>query len=152
MTDNDLLQPSLSRTDAPATSIYSATTGYVAAFLGGPMGGAVVAMVNSWRLKRLGADWPMGLLAVLITATILYWEARMGGEGWLVERLGSGGPRMLLRVAAILYFVGIYALHYKSYRNMALLGIEPPSGWRLGIVGVVVGFAATAGLTALVQP
>ena len=151
MTDNDLLQPSLSGSDVPATSIYSATTGYVAAFVGGPIGGAVVAMVNAWRLNRVSKDWPMALLAVLITWTLLYWETRMGGNGWLVEHLGASGPRMLLRVLALAYFVGIYGLHYKSYRNMALLGIVPPSGWVLGVVGIVIGLAGTAGLTALVR-
>jgi len=151
MTDNDLLQPSLSGSDVPATSIYSATTGYVAAFVGGPIGGAVVAMVNAWRLNRVSKDWPMALLAVLITWTLLYWETRMGGNGWLAEHLGASGPRMLLRVLALAYFVGIYGLHYKSYRNMALLGIVPPSGWVLGVVGIVIGLAGTAGLTALVR-
>jgi hypothetical protein len=151
MTDNDLLQPSLSGSDVPATSIYSATTGYVAAFVGGPIGGAVVAMVNSWRLNRLYKDWPMALLAVLLTWTLLHWEMRMGGNGWLVEHLGRSGPRMLLRVVALAYFVGIYGLHYKSYRNMALLGIVPPSGWVLGVVGIVIGLGATAALTAWVQ-
>ena len=151
MTDNDLLQPSLSGSDVPATSIYSATTGYVAAFVGGPIGGAVVAMVNAWRLKRLSKDWPMALLAVLLTWTLLHWETRMGGNGWLVEHLGASGPRMLLRVLALAYFVGIYGLHYKSYRNMALLGIVPPSGWVLRVVGIVIGLAGTAGLTALVR-
>jgi len=151
MTDNDLLQPSLSGTDAPATSIYSATTGYVAAFLGGPIGAAVVAMVNSWRLNRLAKDWPVALLAVLITATMVYWEVRMGGNRWLVEHLGTGGSRLLLRVIALAYFVGIYGLHYKSYRNMALLGIRPPSGWVLGIIAIGVGLAGTAGLTLVVQ-
>jgi hypothetical protein len=151
MTDNDLLQPSLSGSDVPATSIYSATTGYVAAFVGGPIGGAVVAMVNSWRLKRLSKDWPMALLAVLLTWTLLHWETRMGGNGWLVEHLGRSGPRMLLRVVALVYFVGIYGLHYKSYRNMALLGIVPPSGWVLGAAAIVIGLGATTALTALVQ-
>jgi len=151
MTDDDLLQPSLSGADVPATSIYSATTGYVAAFIGGPIGGAVVAMVNAWRLNRLAKDWPMALLAVLITWTLLYWEIRLGGSPWLVEHLGNGGPRMLLRVVALLYFVAIYGLHYRSYRNMALLGIEPPSGWVLGFIGIAVGLAGTAGLTVLVQ-
>ena len=150
--NNDLLQPSLTGTDAPATSIYSATTGYVAAFLGGPIGGAVIAMANAWRLKRLAKDLPVAILAVLVTATMLWWEARLGGDRWLVEQFGRSGPRMLLRVVALVYFLGIYGLHYKSYRSMALMGVEPPSGWVIGVVAVVVGIGATLGLTALVQP
>jgi hypothetical protein len=151
MTDNDLLRPSLSGADAHATSIYSATTGYVSAFIGGPIGAAVVAMVNSWRLNRLAQDWPMGLLAVLLTATLLYWETHIGGSAWLNAHFGRSGASMILRVLGIAYFVCIYGLHYKSYRNMSLLGIEPPSGWVLGIVAIAIGTAANFGLATVLS-
>ena len=148
---DDLLQPSLAGTEASATSIYSATTGYVAAFLGGPVGAAVIALTNSWRLKRLAKDWPVVLLAIFITWAMVWWEVRMGGDAWLTQHLGSSGPRMLLRVTGLLFFCGIYALHYKSYRSMAVMGIQAPSGWVPGVVAVIVGISVMAGLVYLVS-
>ena len=136
---DDLLRPSLSGTNVPATAIYSATTGYVAAFLGGPVAAAVIAMMNSWRLRRLSKDWPLGLLAIVLLHTMLWWEFQKGGNEWLTAHLGSSGPRALRSVVSLLFFCGIYLLHYRSYRSMQLLGLKPPSGWVPGIIAVVIG-------------
>jgi hypothetical protein len=140
---DDLLRPSLSGTNAQATAIYSATTGYVAAFLGGPVGGAVIAMMNSWRLRRLSKDWPIALLAVALLYAMLHWEYQQGGNDWLTRHLGSSGPSALRSVVSLLFFCGIYLLHYKSYRSMQLLGLKAPSGWVPGIVAVVIGIFVT---------
>lgn len=148
---DDLLTPSLSVTKGPATAIYSATTGYVAAFLGGPVAAAVIAMVNSWRLRRLSKDWPLALLAVALLYAMLRWEYRQGGNEWLGQHLGSSGPQALRSVVSLLFFCGIYLLHYKSYRSMQLLGLKAPSGWVPGIIAVIVGYVVTYFLLAIVQ-
>ena len=140
---DDLLRPSLSGTNVPATAIYSATTGYVAAFLGGPVAAAVIAMINAYRLRRLSKDWPLALLAVALLYTMLRWEFEQGGKEWLTQHLGSSGPQALRSVVSLLFFCGIYLLHYKSYRSMQLLGIKSPSGWVPGIIAVLIGIAVT---------
>ena len=139
-------------TNAHATAIYSATTGYVAAFIGGPVAGAVIALINSWRLRRLSKDWPLALLALAILHTMLFWEYRDGGNEWLTRYLGDSGPRVLRSVVSLLFFCGIYLLHYKSYRSMQVLGIKAPPGWIPGIVAIVIGIAVTFAFVAILNP
>ncbi len=80
-------------------------------------------MINSWRLRRLPKDWPVALLAVALLYTML-WGARQGGNEWLTQYLGSSGPRALRSVVSLLFFYGIYLLHYKSDRSTQLLGLK----------------------------
>ena len=149
--NDDLLRPSLSGSNAPATAVYSAATGYVAAFLGGPVAGAVIAMLNARRLQRLHKDWPLALLAVALLHALLWWELRQGGSEWLVSHLGSTGPNALYTVLGVLFFCGIYLLHYRSYRSMQLLGLKAPSGWVPGIVAVIIGMGVTYAFTSMLQ-
>jgi hypothetical protein len=149
---DDLLRPSLSGTSAPATAIYSATTGYVAAFVGGPVSAAVIALTNSWRLRRLTKDWPLALLAMALLYAMLSWELRSGGDEWLTRHLGASGPRAFNGVVSLLFFCGIYLLHYKSYRSMQLLGIKAPSGWLPGILAIVIGIGVTFAFVAVLNP
>jgi hypothetical protein len=109
-------------------------------------------MLNARRLNRLAKDWPVAVLAVGITVALLWWELRMGGDPWLVELLGNGGPRIFMRVVGLLCFSGIYLLHYKSYRSMDLMGIQAPSGWAPGIAAVAVGLVAMMTLTRVMLP
>jgi hypothetical protein len=148
---DDLLRPSLSGSKAPATAIYSATTGYIAAFLGGPVAGAVIAMLNSYRLRRLSKDWPLALLAVALLHALLWWQLRDGGNEWLVSHLGRTGPGALDTVVGLLFFCGIYLLHYSSYRSMQLFGLKAPSGWVPGIVAVVIGIGVRYAVTSMLQ-
>jgi hypothetical protein len=148
---DDLLKPSLSGTNAQATAIYSATTGYVAAFLGGPVAAATIAMLNSWRLRRLSKDWPLALLAVALLYAMLSWEYQKGGDEWLTRYLGSSGPRALRSVVSLVFFCGIYLLHHRSYRSMQLLGVKAPSGWVPGIIAVILGFLVTYAFMALLH-
>ena len=151
MDQDDLLRPSLSGTNAQAAAIYSAATGYVAGFLGGPVAAAVIAMLNSWRLRRLSKDWPLALLAVALLYAMLWWQLRQGGDEWLKQHLGSSGPRALHSVVSLLFFCGIYLLHYRSYRSMQLLGLKAPSGWVPGIIAVIIGFSVTTAFIAILS-
>jgi hypothetical protein len=153
MNDNsDLLRPSLSGANASATAIYSATTGYLVSFLGGPVAGALIAMVNSYRLRRLSRDWPVALFAVALLHTMLWWELRNGGSEWLKGHLGASGPRAFHSVVSLLFFCGIYLLHYTSYRSMRVMGLKAPSGWVPGIIAIIVGFSVTVALASMLQP
>jgi len=136
---DELMQPSLSGVEGPATSIYSMQTGYLAAFFGGPLGGATIALLNAHRLKRLGSDWPLGLAALGVTFGLLWWQLRSGGEAWLIGHLGHGGPGLAIRIVGLAFYGIVYAVHRQYYRNMALLGLEAPSGWIPGIAAIVGG-------------
>jgi hypothetical protein len=146
---DDLLRPSLSGTNIQATAIYSATTGYLAAFLGGPVAGAIIALLNSSRMRRLAKDWPLALLALALLYVMLWWEIRLGGNEWLVRYLGASGPQAVRSVVSLLFFCGIYLLHYRSYRSMRLLGVKAPSGWVPGIIAIVIGFGVTTAFMAI---
>ena len=154
MNDNidDLLQPSLGSEAGRETSIYSTTTGYMSAFFGGPLATAGIALMNSYRLKRLGTDWPLGLAALALTLGILWWEVRGGGQEWLIAHLGRKGPSLVTSFAGLATFGVIYAVHRKYYRNMELIGLKAPSGWLPGIAAIVLGAAAWAALAKVLAP
>ena len=143
---DDLLQPSLSATESLATGIYPTRVGYLAAFFGGPLAGATIALLNSYRLKRLATDWPLGLAAVAMTVGLNWWEIRSGGRAWVAGHLGSEGVGLVLRLAGLALFAVVYSLHRQYYRHMALLGIEAPSGWLPGIASVAGSICVTIAL------
>ena len=136
---NELLQPSLGGEASAATSIYSTTTGYMAAFFGGPLGGAAIALTNSWRLRRLGKDWPLAVVAIVLTGGMAWWEQRMGGLTWLRSNFGSSGERFAVRLVGLAMFGVIYLIHRRYYRSMEMMGITPPSGWVPGVAAILGG-------------
>jgi hypothetical protein len=150
--DNDLLRPSLTGSSAPATAIYSARTGYVASFVGGPVAGAVIALMNAYRLRRLSRDWPVAVLAVALLYAMFWWEFQRGGHAWLESHVGPSGPRILFVLLSFMFFGGIYLLHRTNYRNMEIMGLQPPPGWVPGLVAVIVGWAAAAAFMFVLTP
>lgn len=149
-TRDDLLQPTLGHRDSPATSIYSPQTGYVVSFFGGPLAGAAIALANAYRLKRLGSDWPLGLLAVVATVGPMWWWFR-GGAQWITAHAGGGAREVIFRVLGLGFFALAYGWHRQYYRNMTFLGLTPPSGWLVGIAAVVGGLALDFGLAAVLS-
>lgn len=146
-TRDDLLKPSLGQGDSPANSIYSARTGYLASFFGGPLGGAIVALANAYRLKRLKIDWPIGLLGVAVTIGPIWWWMR-GGAHWAAAYGGRDAAQVGFRVGGLGFFAVVYAWHRRYYRNMDLLGIKPPEGTLIGFVAVVAALAMEAAIVA----
>lgn len=144
-TRDDLLQPTLGRRDSPATSIYSARTGYIASFFGGPLAGAAIALVNAHRLNRLGMDWPLGVLAATVTVVPMWWWFR-GGSRWVTSLLGAGAQELGFRALGLGFFALVYGWHRQYYRNMALFGLTPPSGWAIGVLAVIGSLAVSFGL------
>ncbi len=147
---DDLLQPSLGQRHSPATSIYSALTGYVASFLGGPLAGATIALANAYRLRRLRTDWPLGALAIAATAGPMWWWFR-GGAHWVTPHAGSGAAQILLQVLGLGFFALAYRWHRQYYRNMAIFGLSAPSGWLIGIAAIAGGVAVNLGLAAVLS-
>lgn len=135
-TRDDLLQPTLGHSDSPATSIYSAQTGYIVSFFGGPLAGATIALANAYRLKRLRTDWPLGLIAIAATAGPMWWWFR-GGAQWIAIHAGGGAREVVFRALGLGFFALVYGWHRQYYRNMTLFGLTPPSGWLIGIAAVI---------------
>ena len=150
--NSELLRPSLGSHDSPATAIYSVRTGYLSAFIGGPLAAAAVALVNANRLKRLGTDWPVAVLAVLASLGLAWWEIRAGGRSWLDGRLGRGGSAFVLRITGLAIFGVVYLMHRMYYRGMAVMGGKAPSGWVLGVGAAVAGILATAAIDVALAP
>ncbi|HEY2782033.1 MAG TPA: hypothetical protein VGI90_14725 [Steroidobacteraceae bacterium] len=139
-TRDNLLQATLGHDDSPATSIYSVRTGYLSSFFGGPLAGATVALANAYRLKRLGTDWPIGLLALAATIGPMWWWIH-GGAKWLADYAGRDAQSVAFRVLGLGFFALVYGWHRRYYRNMAFFGLKPPSGWPIGIAAVIGGLA-----------
>ncbi len=139
-TPDDLLQPSLADTPHGTRKIYSTTVGYIAAFFGGPVAGAIIATVNSWRLGRMRSDWPLPLGTLVVVALALL-PAPLGLFEQLRGWLGEAGLCLAWRVAGIAVFGISYLMHRNYHRGMAVMGVAAPSGWLLGILAIVAGAA-----------
>lgn len=148
--DSDLLRPSLTADRSPAAAIYSVRTGFLTAFFGGPIGGAIVALLNSYRLKRLAVDWPIGVLALAIWAG-MGWSATHGGWRWLDASLGKDSVVYVTRLTNLAFFGVVYLLHRTYYRSMSVLGLAAPNGLAVGIGATIFGFAVNAGLLELMS-
>lgn len=149
--DPNLLAPSLTGTGA-TPALYSAGTGYLSAFFGGPLAGAVIALLNARRLGRLTRDGWLAGLALAVTVAFVWWLERAGGEALLVRALGSNGPRLGLRIAGLAFFGLAYLTHRRYYRSAQILGMPAPAGWIPGILAVVAGVATQAGLVLALAP
>jgi hypothetical protein len=144
--DSELLRPSLTAEHSSAP-IYSVRTGFLASFFGGPIGGAIVALLNARRLGRLKLDWPVALLALGVSVG-LSWSLAAHKWQWLDGSLKPGSGRYLQDLAGLAFYGVIYALHRPYYRSMALLGLDPPNGLRVGIAAAALGYFVEAVLRA----
>jgi hypothetical protein len=148
--DRELLRPSLTADARAPEAIYSAGTGFLTSFLGGPVAGAMIALLNSHRLRRLGRDWPIALLAlgisVLVRLSVVdhFWD-------WLDGLLGKGSIRYVADLIGMVFFGLIYALHKPFYRSMSLLGLKaPPNGLGVGLAAIGLGIAVQFALFRLI--
>ena len=142
----DLLRPLLGGVDK-GVSLYPVMTGYLAAFLGGPVAAAFVALLNSARLRRLKRDWPIAVLALAVEAAYLQWRAS-GGIARLQAFTGGIPEWLPHRLLALAFFALLYAAHRTYYRNMAIVGMKSPNGWLAGIGAIVVGVFAQMAMKA----
>ena len=77
-------------------------------------------------MKKIIGRVAGALLALALLYVMLWWEIRLGGNAWLIRYLGASGPQAVRSVVSLLFFCGIYLLHYRSYRSMRLLGLKAP--------------------------
>jgi MFS family permease len=141
---DDLLQPTLTGDRGVATAIYSAQTGFYSAFLGGPVAALLIAGINAFRLGRLSRDLPLFVAAFAIFIAVAWWMFDGPALIYLIERLGNSGPHLTLRALGLVYFGVFFLLYRPHYRNMEMMGIEPPNGWAVGVPCTLAGFAVSA--------
>jgi hypothetical protein len=147
--DRELLRPSLTADARAPQAIYSAGTGFLSSFFGGPVAGAMIALANSQRLRRLHIDWPIVLLApainILVRLSIVdhFWD-------WLDRMLGKGSDRYVTDLIGLVFFGVIYTLHKPYYRSMSLLGLKAPNGLGVGISAIALGIATQVALFHLI--
>jgi len=143
--DSDLLRPSLTAGSDLPRPIYSVRTAFLSSFFGGPVAGAIIALLNSQRLRRLKSDWPIAVLA-LGSSALLQWT--IGRPVWerVNAALGEGSGRYAYELLSLAFSGVVYGIHRPYYRSMALLGLSVPNGTGVAIAAIVCGILAQAGL------
>ena len=149
--NSDLLRPSLSADHNPSAAIYTVRTAFLTTFIGGPVAGAAIALLNSYRLRRLSVDWPLALIAIALSA-LLAWMATHGGWHWLDAALGRGSGSIGARVINLIFFAIVYAFHRTYFKSMSVLGLAAPNGLLVGIGAIILGLLATVGMMKVFLP
>lgn len=148
MGNDHLLRPTLSDYRKPP-ALYGTTGFFLSAFFGGPVGAALYAIANSWRLGRLSRDLPV-IVAITAAACLLLIESdRMGWLRQLGAYLDMSPSRSLnicVRVLGMACFSAIYFMHRTFFRAARVSGAERLAGWKPGIAAVLAGYAANIAL------
>lgn len=150
---DSLLNPTLGDDARPAAAPYSTQATFFTGFFGGPFAAVALTAINSWRLRRMGRDWPV-LLACLLAGLLAIWvlhgstPAFAPVPAWWTGTFGNNSLRYAHRLVALI-LVGVgYLLHRKEQRNTDVLGITRPNGWIGGGLCTLGGFALTVLLIA----
>src|SRR5688572_15243311 len=141
--NDDLLRPSIEKTDAAHKAIYSTTTGYLTAFIGGPFAAIAMAAINSGRLRRLARDALPLVAAIAVSVGLYAFLARPEWFGQAGLDLTDRNARLGARVFALLLFGAFWLLHKRYHRGAEIMGLEQPNPWVGGIACVVFGTLAT---------
>lgn len=148
-----LLQPSLAADARPSAAPYSVQATFLTGFFGGPFAAIALIAVNSFRLRRLGRDWPV-FAACLVATIVLGWVLNGSAPAvaplrdWLDGTLGQQSVRYAYRFVALI-FVGVgYLLHRREQRNTDVLGLSRPNGWIAGGLCALGGIALLAAFMA----
>ena len=145
---SDLLRPSLVR-GGQGLAPYSTQAGFLVGFMGGPLAGLGLALINAQRLKRLPSDLAWLLLALGAYLALEWWLASPAGIEWLqqVEHWLGRRPRPLILTALGLLSFGVASLlHGRSQRQATVMGMDRPKGTWLGIGLIVLGSLLSFGL------
>lgn len=139
----DLLRPTLGKQATGQPAIYSTTTGYLTAFVGGPFAAIAMAALNSWRLRRLAIDALPLLAATALSVAVFLLFTHPELLGQTGVEFESRTERLWSRLFALIVFSAFWLIHRRYYRGMELLGLTPPNAWAGGIACVLMGTAVT---------
>lgn len=137
-----LLQPSLIKSDSP-TAIYSSSTHFWVAFLGGPTAVVLFALFATYKIQKLKQHLlllSIFLLGSLASSAFIFW---LLANHWPhVLMLGTSAvksARMINQMTALMFYGGIYwAL--RPYFQLGQLTGETPSPWLPAIAAIMLGF------------
>jgi hypothetical protein len=144
LSSDDLLRPTLSGYRKPP-ALYGSTGLFLSGFFGGPVGIAVYAGANAYRLGRLTRDLP-AIVGITAFAFLVMLEAHRWG--WLTlaaQYLGGSLERnfnVIVRAFGIACFGAIYLLHRRFFRAARVTGSALLPGWVPGIAAVAAGIGA----------
>lgn len=146
--NRDLLTPSLGGVPIRQAP-YSARTGFLTSFFGGPVSAVAIAALNAYRLGRVRVDfwWLVPALAGYTGFEIwqsLTLEGKQFHE-WMMREVGSSATRVELKVIAMaIYAISSFA-HAREQRAASIMGIARPDGRWMGaglvLAGGIVSFA-----------
>lgn len=132
---DELLKPSLE--SSKPVSIMSSGALMGAAFFGGPIAVAIVAVMNSISLGRLTKEWPLiiGVLAVGAVAAYLF-------GNYVFDGLADARSfRLASRAAGFVSFGIVFLMYRKELRTLSTLNIKPRSPWAPLIAACLVAMA-----------
>lgn len=149
---DSLLTPSLTEHRQPSR-LYSATSSFWVAFVGGPLAVILYAALNSYRLRR-PLDAFAFVAALLAFGGMLYLVITFSERAVMLslsDFLGSRNStvRVLQHSCALLCWAGFYLLHRKQHRSMALFADQAPNPWLPALACTAIGYFGTAPLAKL---
>jgi hypothetical protein len=151
---SDLLEPSLS-SETGRQAPFSPNSVFYLGFLGATLGVALFAGVNARRMGRLGQQWPiyfvgvvLGLLATgLLVAIPRGVETReLFGMHFNNDAVAKIAPRII----GLVYAGIVFAINRPLYSARRLTGSDYASPWAPGILCFLIDLAATLGVVYLV--
>ena len=143
---DDLLKPTLDTGTVGQATIYSTTAGFATSFFGGPFAAITLTGINAWRLRRLAADALPLLGATALSVLVVLFIANPAWFGQPDLEFSRSATRLLHRAYALGLFGAFWLLHRRFYRGMAIMGLEAPNGWIIGIACVLLGVLMTSTL------
>jgi hypothetical protein len=151
----DLLQPSLG-SEASPQPLYSPRANFFVAFFGGPFAVIPFSALNAIRLRRLPADLPMYVAAVLLALASLYALLDTSAGAAVAAALGyektpARAHRFASRALALVLWGVFHLRHRRFQRSAELLGGARPNPWLPGVACSVLGGAVGVGVVALLS-
>ena len=137
---HDLLRPSLDNVGQAA--ILSTGAIMAAAFFGGTIAVAIVAIMNSLALRRLGRDVPM-LLVLVATGAIATWLFMLT---LFADMDQVRALKYASRAGGFAAFGVAWLMHRPQLRAISTLGVEPRKPWAPVIAAVLVAIAIQVGI------
>ena len=144
--NDQLLKPTLAGAEEKTTP-YSVRVGALSAFFGGVFAPIIWGIINSFRRRRAGRDWPAHAALICVACGILWAALKQPAlSAWLTQ---SGVRGVAIRVAALGIFACEFLLHRTEHRHAETFGLKAPHGLGVGLLCIAASVALQTGGIAL---
>ena len=127
---NELLRPSLSPTFV-IRPLYTTTSMFYVAFLGGVIAVVLYSVLNIRRMQRLKKDFWLLVLGFFLSVMFLFVAFGLFGQA-------PGSPRIYARILGFIY-VGCFYFRYRSFFRIATFNDEErPSPLLPALISILV--------------